>query len=136
MSVPDNELIAEVLMYAEGFKHAKELAQKIISVFVLSRQLLSAQQHYDWGLRALKTILTVSGQLIQEERKTKNTSLSKTNEAELLIKAIRINTMSKLTFSDTRKFVALMNDVFPGVKSEDIIYDAVTKAVSEVLKES
>lgn len=69
MSVPDNELIAEVLLYSEGFKHAKELAEKVITIFTLSRQLLSPQQHYDWGLRALKTILTVAGQIIQEERK-------------------------------------------------------------------
>lgn len=48
--------------------------------------------------------------------------MSKDNEGELLIKAIRINTMSKLTFSDMRKFMALVQDVFPGVKSEDIVY--------------
>lgn len=28
MSVPDNELIAEVMMFAEGFASAKVLAQK------------------------------------------------------------------------------------------------------------
>lgn len=61
MSVPDNELIAEVLLFAEGFKTAKVLAKKIVSLFNLSKQLLSYQQHYDWGLRALKTILTVGG---------------------------------------------------------------------------
>ena len=54
----------------------------------------------------------------------------------MLIKAIRINTMSKLTFSDTRKFVALVLDVFPDVKSQDIVYAEVTKAVEEVLVES
>lgn len=43
--------------------------------------------------------------------------------------------MSKLTFSDTRKFVALMQDVFPGIKSEDIVYAELTKAVEEVLSE-
>jgi len=37
MSVPDNELIAETLLYAEGFKNAKELAAKVISIFVLAR---------------------------------------------------------------------------------------------------
>ena len=68
MSVPDNELIAEVLLFAEGFKTAKELAQKIITIFTLCRQLLSRQLHYDWGLRALKTILTVAGRLIFEEK--------------------------------------------------------------------
>jgi dynein heavy chain 2 len=68
MSIPDNELIAEVLLYAEGFKEAKQLAQKVICLFTLSKQLLSNQQHYDWGLRALKTILSVAGRLIYEHR--------------------------------------------------------------------
>ena len=30
MSIPDNELIAEVLLYSEGFKNAKDLAKKIV----------------------------------------------------------------------------------------------------------
>ena len=37
MSVPDNELIAEVLLASEGFKSAKILAKKIVSLFLLSR---------------------------------------------------------------------------------------------------
>ena len=61
MSAPDNELIAETLLFAEGYKFAKELGKKVISIFTLGKQLLSAQIHYDWGLRALKTILTVAG---------------------------------------------------------------------------
>ena len=61
MSKPDNEMIAEVMMYSEGFVTAKQLAVKLVAVFQLSRQLLSPQQHYDWGLRALKTILRVGG---------------------------------------------------------------------------
>ena len=134
MSVPDNELIAEVLLFAEGFKTAKVLAKKIVSVFNLSKQLLSAQQHYDWGLRALKTILTVGGQLIQRERR-KGLKLTPEMESTLLIKAIRVNTMSKLTYSDSRKFVALLNDIFPGIKPEDIAYEDLTKAIEEVLDE-
>ena len=50
-----------------------------------------------------------------------NDNLSKEVEAEILIKALRINTMSKLTFVDTKKFVALVADVFPSIKSEDIV---------------
>lgn len=43
--------------------------------------------------------------------------------------------MSKLTFSDTRKFVALVQDIFPGIKLEDIVYAELTKAIEEVLSE-
>jgi dynein heavy chain 2 len=106
-----------VLLYAEGFRSAKILAEKVVTVFTLSRQLLSPQQHYDWGLRALKTVLTVAGRLIQESE-----DKDESKEAELLIKAIRINTLSKLTFADTQKFLALLGDVFPGVPASDIIY--------------
>merc|ERR550514_469 len=68
MSAPDNELIAEVLMLAEGYMSAPILASKIVNLFLLSRQLLSTQQHYDWGLRALKTVLTLAGRLLQEAK--------------------------------------------------------------------
>lgn len=136
MSVPDFELIAEVLLYSEGFKTAKSLAQKVVSIFLLAKQLLTQQQHYDWGLRALKTILMVAGELISEERgKIGDKGLDGDQEAVLVIKAIRINTLSKLTYQDMTKFLALLTDVFPGVESGDIVYEELTKAVGEVLKE-
>lgn len=131
MSVPDNELIAQVLLFSEGFKTAKVLSRKIITVFTLSRQLLSKQQHYDWGLRALKTILTVAGRLIYEQKAPATSEV----ESELLIKALRINTLSKLTFADMNKFVVLIQDVFPGIKVKDIVYEKITEAVKKVFEE-
>jgi Hydrolytic ATP binding site of dynein motor region len=56
---------AQVILYSEGFAGAKDLASKIVSLFTLSKQLLSRQQHYDWGLRALKAALNTGGKLIQ-----------------------------------------------------------------------
>lgn len=37
MTVPDNELIAEVLLVSEGFRMSRDLARKIVSLFTLSR---------------------------------------------------------------------------------------------------
>ena len=65
MSAPDLEQIAEFILLSEGYKSAKELGRKIVSLYSLSRELLSPQQHYDWGLRALKTVLRASGHLLQ-----------------------------------------------------------------------
>ena len=36
MSKPDNEIIAEVSLYSEGFKDAKNLGHKLVSIFNLS----------------------------------------------------------------------------------------------------
>lgn len=55
----------QVILSSEGFTGAKDLASKIVSMFTLSKQLLSRQQHYDWGLRALKAVLNTGGKLIQ-----------------------------------------------------------------------
>lgn len=37
MSRPDNELIAEVILFSEGFKEAKAVGRKLVAVFNLSR---------------------------------------------------------------------------------------------------
>jgi dynein heavy chain 2, cytosolic len=43
MSAPDIELIAETMLFSEGFKNAKKLAAKVVSLFRLMKQLLSTQ---------------------------------------------------------------------------------------------
>ena len=63
MVVPDFELIAEIMMVAEGFLTARLLARKFITLYSLCKELLSKQDHYDWGLRAIKSVLVVAGAL-------------------------------------------------------------------------
>lgn len=45
------------------------MSKKISFTFVL-RELLTPQQHYDWGLRALKTVLKACGNLLQQEKRS------------------------------------------------------------------
>ena len=52
MMVPDFTLIAEIMMFSEGFSSAKILAKKMIAIMELSQQQLSKQDHYDYGLRS------------------------------------------------------------------------------------
>lgn len=134
MSVPDNDLIAEVLLYAEGFRTAKVLATKIVSLFSLCKQLLSTQEHYDWGLRALKTTLTIGGQLVQTERAA-GANIDSAREAVILIKAIRINTLPKLTYTDLKKFNPLLQDIFTGASIEDIEYEELEAAITTTIQE-
>lgn len=135
MSRPDNELIAETLLFAEGFKNAKELGRKIASLFSMASQLLSIQQHYDWGLRAMKTVLNTGGALIRSHSNAKEEDEALT-EMNLLVKATRVNTMSKLTYDDSNKFSALLSDVFPGVVNEDIEYVDLANALRKATEDS
>lgn len=63
MVVPDFELICEIMLVAEGFQEARLLARKFITLYTLCRELLSKQDHYDWGLRAIKSVLVIAGSL-------------------------------------------------------------------------
>jgi dynein heavy chain 2 len=134
MTKPDIDLIAEVILYSEGFKEAKSLGRKLVSLFTLSRQLLSTQQHYDWGLRALKTVLKSCGSLLHSVKK-QTAQIDITKETELIVKAARFNTMSKLTFSDSKRFDALLKDIFPNVKITEFEYDELKKALTQVFAE-
>lgn len=62
--------------------------------------------------------------------------MDKETEANLVVQALRINTLSKLTFSDSIRFDSLVRDVFPGVKFKDIEYEQLAAAIREVCKES
>lgn len=103
MTVPDNELIAEVLLLSEGFITAKDLARKLIALFMLSRELLSPQQHYDWGLRALKTSLGIAGRELREARKA-GTELDPSSEMSLIVRSVCATKLPTLTFDDNRRF--------------------------------
>ncbi len=37
MSRPDNDLIAEVILFSEGFKSANSIGRKMVAIFSLSR---------------------------------------------------------------------------------------------------
>lgn len=61
MTRPDQELIAQVLLFSKGFRTAEILASKVVPFFSLCAEQLSDQPHYDFGLRALKSVLASAG---------------------------------------------------------------------------
>ena len=50
-----------------------------------------------------------------------------------MIKALRVNTLSKLTHGDTAAFNALVGDVFPDAVPQDVAYDQLEAALKEVM---
>ena len=51
------------MLFSEGFEGAKILAKKMTVLYNLSKEQLSKQFHYDFGLRALKSVLVMAGGL-------------------------------------------------------------------------
>lgn len=69
MTVPDKVLIAQVMLYSQGFRQAEILSQKIVPLFTLLSEQLSNQSHYDFGLRSLKSVLVMAGNIKRERIK-------------------------------------------------------------------
>ena len=63
MIVPDLQQICEIMLFSEGFNTAKVLAKKMTVLYKLAKEQLSKQFHYDFGLRALKSVLVMAGAL-------------------------------------------------------------------------
>ncbi|KAK2706287.1 hypothetical protein QYM36_016355, partial [Artemia franciscana] len=113
MAAPDTIAIAEVILLAEGFTTAKQLAEKTVMLYCLAKNLMSKQRHYDWGLRSLKGVLLKAGSLLR----TLSSPDSK-KESETVKEAVKMSNMSKLTVKDAQNFEILMDDFFPTVGLE------------------
>jgi hypothetical protein len=103
--VPDRQLIMENMLMAEGFETAKVLAKKFAALYYLLEDLLSPQKHYDWGLRAIKSVLVVAGSLLRAE--------SGQDEADVLFRALRDFNIPKILVQDMVIFMGLLSDLFP-----------------------
>ncbi|OQR84958.1 dynein heavy chain [Achlya hypogyna] len=103
--MPDLLLICENMLMAQGFTQAKMLASKFYHLYELCKELLSQQEHYDWGLRAIKSILVVTGALKRSEPTL--------GEPQLLLRALRDFNLPKLVQADEPIFHGLLTDLFP-----------------------
>ena len=130
MVVPDLVLICENMLMSEGYDQAKELAKKFVTLYTLSRSLLSKQKHYDWGLRAVKSVLRQAGKL---KRAKENASM---DEFPLLMRALRDFNMPKIYSEDKPIFINLLKDLFKGQDPPVIIDEVLEKAVQIVAEKN
>lgn len=105
--VPDFKLIMENMFMGEGFTEAKALGLKFSTLYALNKDLLSQSKKYDWGMRAIKSVLVVAGGF-----KRADASLS---EQAVLMRSLRDTNVAKIEGDDLRIFMALLGDLFPGI---------------------
>jgi dynein heavy chain len=123
--VPDLQQICEIMLFSEGFSMAKVLAKKMTVLYKLAREQLSKQFHYDFGLRALKSVLVMAGELKR--------SAAELPEDVVLMRALRDMNLPKFVFEDVPLFLGLISDLFPGLDCPRVRYPAFNDAVEESL---
>ncbi|CAL7933549.1 unnamed protein product [Xylocopa violacea] len=128
MMVPDYKLIAEVTLYSEGFESSKPLSQKMTLMYTLSSEQLSQQDHYDFGMRAVKSVLVMAGSLKRDNPDKP--------EDVVLIRALRESNIPKFLRDDAELFEGIVGDLFPGIEIPEEDYGILKDTAIAALKDA
>ena len=139
MVVPDRKLIAQVMLFSQGIVSAEALAGKVVDLFLLCENRMSKQKHYDFGLRALKTLLVSAGALKRNALDSPVLSEGETDksilegvERTVILQGAYQNVVPKLIASDLPVFEGILSEVFPGAEVSEVEEDNVRSSIVKV----
>ncbi|ETM34531.1 hypothetical protein L914_18397 [Phytophthora nicotianae] len=139
MVAPDRELIAQVMLFSQGITTAEQISAKVVLLFNLCEDQLSKQPHYDFGLRALKSVLVSAGQLkrkITQSQDDATPANIEELETKALIGSITDTILPKLVSNDVPVFETLLKGVFPGTEAHRIEEDTLRARIVELAKKN
>jgi dynein heavy chain len=88
------------MLYSEGFTKSDGLAKKMVKLYKLSSEQLSQQDHYDFGMRAVKSVLVMAGGLKRAQPDDP--------EDAVLIRAMKDANVPKFLKDDLPLFAAIV----------------------------
>ena len=126
VSMPDSELIAEILLYSYGFKEPQIIAKKVVGILQLCKEQLPKRGYYNFGLRVLKTVLITIKELKE--------SFPSENEEILARRALDNVNLPKFKENDKILYEGIVKDFFPNTDSKEADYKDLNKNIIGVLE--
>ena len=127
MMVPDRQIIMTVKLTGCGYATNQICGKKFNVLYRLCEEQLSAQPHYDFGLRNILAVLRTAGQSRRDALDAP--------EQMLLMRTLRDMNLSKFVAEDVPLFLSLIEDLFPGLKAASMKHPVVEASLAKRIPE-